>query len=67
LLNLLNVLGLLIDLEPAQAKLLETICAGPMISAQDLIDAGAFEVPVNAKKAGKAAKQSGPDLFGNSD
>src|ERR1019366_6738671 len=67
LLNLLNVLGLLIDLEPAQAKLLETICSGPTISAQELSDAGVLDVPAKPKKTGKAVKQQGPDLFGNSD
>jgi hypothetical protein len=33
LLNVLNVLGLLVDLEPKQAKLLEKICEGPLIPA----------------------------------
>ncbi|MCC7087460.1 MAG: hypothetical protein IT427_20850 [Pirellulales bacterium] len=31
LLNVLHVLTLLVDLEPAQAKLLETICEGPLL------------------------------------
>jgi hypothetical protein len=31
LLNVLHVLGLLVDLEPAQATLLEAICAGPLL------------------------------------
>ena len=33
LINVLNVLGCLVDLEPAQAALLEKICAGPTITA----------------------------------
>ena len=36
LLNVLNILGLLIDLESQQADLLERVCSGPLISAQDL-------------------------------
>ena len=36
LLNLLNVLGRLVDLEPTQADLLERICSGPLIPASDL-------------------------------
>lgn len=36
LLNLLNVLGRLIALEPAQADLLDRICAGPLLEAGDL-------------------------------
>lgn len=31
LLNVLNVLALLVELEPAQGKLLEAICAGPLL------------------------------------
>ena len=33
LLNVLNVLGRLVALEPAQADLLERICAGPTVTA----------------------------------
>jgi hypothetical protein len=44
LLDLLNVLGRLIDLEPKQADLLDRICAGPLQSADELREAGAFEV-----------------------
>ena len=36
LINLLNVLGRLIELEPAQADLLERICDGPTISIDEL-------------------------------
>jgi Type ISP C-terminal specificity domain len=41
LLDLLNVLGRLIALEPAQADLLERICAGPLLSAGKLENAPA--------------------------
>jgi len=60
LINVLNVLGLLVDLEPAQAKLLEEICAGLTISGAELRDAGALEIPPKPEK-GKAP--TGPDLF----
>ncbi len=42
LLDLLNVLGRLGKLEPAQADLLERICAGPQVLADDLREAGAI-------------------------
>jgi Type ISP C-terminal specificity domain len=42
LLNLLNVLGRLISLEPAQADLLNRICAGPLRSVDELHEAGAL-------------------------
>jgi hypothetical protein len=32
LLNVLNVLGVLVEMEPAQAKLLEEICGGPTLN-----------------------------------
>jgi len=53
LLNVLNVLGCLIDLEPAQAALLDKICAGPTLSADELRAAGAFELPAEAKSIAK--------------
>jgi hypothetical protein len=62
LINLLNVLGCLVDLEPVQAKLLEKICNGPTISAEELSTAGALTVPANPKKL---SKFQGTDLFGN--
>ncbi len=39
LLNVLNVLGRLLALEPAQADLLERICAGPILTEEALRDA----------------------------
>jgi hypothetical protein len=39
LLNVLNVLGRLVALEPAQADLLERICAGPILTEEALRDA----------------------------
>jgi hypothetical protein len=43
LLDLLNVLGRLIALEPKQADLLGRICAARLLSADDLRDAGALQ------------------------
>jgi hypothetical protein len=63
LINVLNVLGSLVDLEPVQAKLLEKICAEPLIPADELSTAGALIVPAKAKV--KVGKTQGPDLFGN--
>ncbi len=42
LLNVLNVLGLLVDIEPYAAALLERVCAGPLIATDELNAAGAF-------------------------
>ncbi|HEV8552907.1 MAG TPA: type ISP restriction/modification enzyme [Casimicrobiaceae bacterium] len=50
LINVLNVLALLVDLEPTQAQLLDKICAGPLMSAKELRDAGAFELPPRDKR-----------------
>jgi hypothetical protein len=61
LINLLNVLGCLMDLEPAQAMLLERICAGPTISADELRAAGATVTPTEAKHG--VPKSAGPGLF----
>lgn len=36
LINLLNVLGQLVELEPAQAELLERVCSGQLMSADEL-------------------------------
>jgi hypothetical protein len=61
LINLLNVLGRLVDLKPAQAALLERVCAGPTISAEDFRAAGAFETPTKPKLG--IAQSVGPGLF----
>jgi hypothetical protein len=45
LLNLLNVLGLLVDLEAEQAELLDRICDGPLITLVELQEAGALDLP----------------------
>ena len=43
LMNVLQVLGRLVALEPRQADLLNLICDGPMLSADDLRANGAFD------------------------
>lgn len=61
LINVLNVLGWLVNLEPAQAELLNKICAGSLISGEVLRNSGALEVPAKPKGGKKAP--AGPDLF----
>jgi hypothetical protein len=51
LINVLNVLGMLVALEPKQKQLLDNICADPLISGAELEGAGAFQVPVKGKKS----------------
>lgn len=58
LLDLLHVLGRLIMLEPAQADLLNRICAGPLRSAQELAAAGAFATPEAASPTSKGKSKS---------
>jgi hypothetical protein len=62
LLNVLNVLTLLVELEPAQAKLLDRICAGPLLSFEALTAADALASPPKLAKL-KSAKASQPKLF----
>ena len=50
LLDLLNVLGRLVELEPIQAVLLERVCAGPAISVDELREAGVLETPRPTKR-----------------
>jgi len=45
LLDVLNVLGRLIELEPIQAALLTRIVSGPLVSSAELLAAGALRVP----------------------
>jgi hypothetical protein len=49
LINVLNVIGRLIELEPSQSDLLEQICSDQMISFDELRAAGAFAVPATLK------------------
>lgn len=71
LLDLLNVLGRLIALEPRQADLLGRICESPLLGADELRNGGALEAPepsagsskpkVKAKKPKVKAKKSAGD------
>ena len=56
LINVLNVLGRLVDLEPLQADLLERVCSGPTISANELPAAEALTVPAKGKRRANKAK-----------
>lgn len=61
LINVLHVLGRLVDLEPEQAELLERICAGQPISADELRQAGALASQTELKRgnaAGGASEQA---------
>ncbi len=61
LLNVLNVIGRLIELEPSQAELLEEICSAPIISIEELRAVDAIQ-PVGSQpkktKGTKSPKQS---------
>lgn len=62
LINVLNVLGWLVEIEPQQGALLERICAGPTISEREMRVAGALET---AKIGGKRQiKKPMGELFG---
>ncbi|MGH6872760.1 MAG: type ISP restriction/modification enzyme [Rhizomicrobium sp.] len=59
LLDLLNVLGRLIALEPKQADLLSRICDGPLIHAEDIHELLAESAPVeNPAKPAKKTRKS---------
>ena len=63
LLDLLNVLGLLVDLEPAAAELLERICAGPKLDAVAMRAEGLFtDAPVgpSEQKRRRTARKALP-------
>ncbi len=53
LIDLLNVLGMLADLEPEQAELLRDIIGGPLISEDELTAANVLPVPAAALKPPK--------------
>jgi hypothetical protein len=62
LLNVLNVLAMLVDLEPTQSEVLDRICAGPLLSEGEMKAAGAFAVETVPKRR-KPKKEKGPALF----
>lgn len=57
LINVINVLGLLVDLEERQADILEKICAGPTITTTMLEEAGAFKIPSKMKREKKKSEK----------
>jgi hypothetical protein len=44
LLDLLNIIGCLVELEPTQAEFLDRILEGPLVTSADLTEAGVFPV-----------------------
>jgi len=50
LIDLLNVIGLLIDVEPEQSDLLAAVCNSSQISVADLAGVGVLPVPKDARK-----------------
>lgn len=64
LINVLNVLGLLVEIEPKQAEILERICSGPTLTEAVLKDAEAVGISDrSAKKKRSIEKFDHPSLF----
>ena len=64
LLNVLNVIGLLVGLEPSQATLLEQVCSGRTISVEELRAADALAPPAGpARATGPTTVPGHPTLF----
>ncbi|MEV6740597.1 type ISP restriction/modification enzyme [Streptomyces sp. NPDC051104] len=58
LLDLINVLGLLVALEPQQTRLLDAVSNGPLITIGDLREQGILPVPPHAAKEPKPPRPS---------
>jgi len=64
LINLLNVIGLLVRHEPAQADLLERVCSGQTISTDELLATRAIPPVLSpARRFGASGSQWHPTLF----
>jgi hypothetical protein len=63
LLNVLNVLAMVVEMEPNQAELLDRICGGPLISEDELTNAGASATEGIPKSKNRKAPRGTP-LFG---
>ncbi|CAN5812549.1 hypothetical protein BH23PLA1_BH23PLA1_24900 [soil metagenome] len=63
LLNVLHVLGRLVALEPTQADLLERVCSGPTITAEELRTAGALADPAGSSRGTGGGSLDQPTLF----
>ncbi len=62
LLNVLNVLGMLVEMEPVLAETLQRICTGPLIDDAVLRAAGVFAV-TDLSRSKTTAPDRGPDLL----
>ena len=62
LLNVLNILGLLLDLEPEQGELLERVCSGPLIPVANLAISEVAD-PVAKPTRPKKKDNGTPTLF----
>ena len=56
---MLNVLGLLVDPEPAQAALLERVCGAALFDAPALLAAGAFASAAGVQRRARRGDASG--------
>jgi hypothetical protein len=65
LLNVLNILGLLIDMESEQAALLASVCEGPLLSQEELRNNGVFDAPATKLPIKKADKEHTHSCFKN--
>jgi hypothetical protein len=63
LLELLTVLDRCVALEPAQADVLERICNAPLITRDELTDAGVLPVPTHAARPPAPSSGAVPPLF----
>jgi hypothetical protein len=61
LINVLNVLGMLVELEPKQASLLERICTSPLISVADMKAEGVLDLAPPTTR--KSESDEHPELF----
>ena len=59
LLNVLNVLGLLVELEPAQAALLERVCSAGLFDSSTLLTSGAFANAAGVQRRARQRDTSG--------
>lgn len=59
LLELLNILGRCVELEPRQEDLLDNVTSGPLITISDLTAVDVLPVPPAARKIPKQNPQDG--------
>ncbi|MGH3908358.1 MAG: hypothetical protein ACRDTE_29860 [Pseudonocardiaceae bacterium] len=59
--ELLSVLRRLTDLAPAQAELLDQVCAGPLITVEELTLAGVLPVPDSRRQLVSGLPAAEPD------